>query len=125
MKKAEDTTGLSDEAGSARIETPQPGIDNAHRKRTDRGREGTPLTFYNGPRAVGHDTVQQAGEIFNAGFRRQASGILAGALIRFQRLDDQEEDREATLYASQSGEAWIGGDSRTVVVESISLLPVG
>src|ERR1700758_2305400 len=80
MKRSEDTTGLSDEAGRARIETPQPGIDNAHRnKRTEEG-DGIPFTLLR-PKAVGHATVQQPGEIFNAGFRHQISGIMLSFIL--------------------------------------------
>jgi hypothetical protein len=54
------------------MRTPQPGIDNAHRKRTDnRGRDEGSLSFLDGPRAGGHATVSQEGVIFNADLGRQ------------------------------------------------------
>ena len=51
--------------------------------------------------------------------------ILAGALLRLQRMDDEEARGEAPLYPSQSSEARIGRRAGTVAVEQLSFLPLG
>ena len=40
--------------------------------------------------------------------RNEAQSVLAGALLRFQRMDDEEARGEAEVHASQSGEAGLG-----------------
>ena len=53
-----------------------------------------------------------------------ASDLLAASLLRFQRLQPQEEDRKAAIHASQSGEAWAGGIAGAMAVEQLSILSV-
>ena len=43
---------------------------------------------------------------------------LAKAILRLQRVDRAQASGEATLHASQSGEAWVGDRTRAVAVES-------
>ena len=47
---------------------------------------------------------------------------MAGAVLRLQRLDRTQTNSEAALYASESGEAGIGGIARAMGVEQFSLL---
>jgi hypothetical protein len=81
IKKAEDTTGFSDEAGRARIETPQPGIDNAHRNKRREEGDGIPFTFLR-PKGRGTRHTTASGRDFQCRFQasgggRQASGMLS------------------------------------------------
>jgi REP element-mobilizing transposase RayT len=54
-----------------------------------------------------------------------AHAILAGAFLRFQRVDDSQARRKTAVYASQSGEARFGDFSRTMALEQLSFLSVG
>jgi hypothetical protein len=51
--------------------------------------------------------------------------VLAKPLLRFQRLDGREADRETPIHPSKSGQARIGYLTRTVAVEQLSLVFVG
>jgi hypothetical protein len=51
--------------------------------------------------------------------------FLAGALLRFQCVDDEEARGEAEVYASQSGEARIGGIAGTMALEQLPFLSSG
>jgi hypothetical protein len=53
------------------------------------------------------------------------ASVLADAVLRLQCLQRQEEDPEATLHASQPGEAGAGNSSGGVAMEQLSLVPVG
>lgn len=52
------------------------------------------------------------------------AAFLAGAILRFQCLDGEEANREASIHPSESGEARIGDFPGTVALEQLSLLPV-
>src|SRR5437588_9582577 len=54
--------------------------------------------------------------------RATGQGVLAGALLRLQRVDDEEARGEAPVYASQSGETATGGIARAMAVEQLSFL---
>src|ERR1700733_7540989 len=58
-------------------------------------------------------------------WRAEAQSVLAGALLRLQRMDDEEARGETPVYASQSGEAGLGRHSGGVAVEQLSLLSSG
>ncbi|MGA8621713.1 MAG: transposase [Candidatus Sulfotelmatobacter sp.] len=57
--------------------------------------------------------------------REPAHAFLAGALLRFQRVDDKEACGEAEVYASQSGEAGLGGRAGGMALEQLSFLSPG
>jgi REP element-mobilizing transposase RayT len=50
-------------------------------------------------------------------FGPSSAAHLAEALLRFRRLDRTQTHRETSVYASQSGETWIGGVSRPLALE--------
>ena len=54
--------------------------------------------------------------------RATGQGVLAGALLRLQRVDDEEARGEAPVYASQSGETGTGGIARAMALEQLSFL---
>lgn len=55
----------------------------------------------------------------------QAQSVLAGALLRLQRTDDEEARGEAPVYTSQSSEAGMVGAPEAVAVEQLSFLSFG
>ena len=57
--------------------------------------------------------------------RAATQSILAGALLRLQRVDDEEARGEAAVHASQSGEAGTGGIAGAMALEQLSFLPSG
>src|ERR1700719_5129141 len=50
---------------------------------------------------------------------------LAAALLRFQRMEGAQADREAALYAPESGGARVGARTGAVAVEQLSELCFG
>ena len=54
--------------------------------------------------------------------RSRRTSILAGALLRLQCMDDEEERGETAVHASQSGEARTGAVTRTMALEQLSFL---
>ena len=57
------------------------------------------------------------------GRRVEAQSVLAGALLRLQRVDDEEARGKAPVYASQSSEARLGQSTGAVAVEQLPFLP--
>jgi len=55
--------------------------------------------------------------------RAEAQGVLAGALLRLQCMDDEEARGEAPVHASQSSEARLSQRTGAVAVEHLSFLP--
>ena len=55
----------------------------------------------------------------------EAQSFLAGAILRLQRVDDEEARGEAQVYASQSSEAGLGRRTGGVAVEQLSFLSFG
>ena len=58
------------------------------------------------------------------GARRSFAQFLAAALLRFQRVEREEEDRETELHAHESGETRVGGRAAVVDVEQLPVLSV-
>jgi len=48
---------------------------------------------------------------------RWTYALLAGTLLRLQRVDQEKADREAKVHASQPGEAGTGGEARGLGME--------
>ena len=57
--------------------------------------------------------------------RAEAQSVLAGAILRLQRMDDEEARGEAQVHASQSSEARLGRRTGGVAVEQLSFLSSG
>jgi hypothetical protein len=77
-----------------------------------------------GPRVVAEQKAARSAPAKSVRGRSRPSCVLAGALLRLQRLDDEEASGKAEVYASQSGEAGVGGVSRTMALEQLSVLSV-
>jgi hypothetical protein len=59
------------------------------------------------------------------GARSNETGeLLAAPILRFQCLEQKEENREAQLHAHESGETWIGHRPEIVAVEQLPFLSV-
>ena len=61
-----------------------------------------------------------AGAVYSA--TSPAPRLLAGALLRLQRLDNEEARGETEVYASQSGEARAGRIAGAMALEQLPLL---
>jgi REP element-mobilizing transposase RayT len=87
---------------------------------------GTPSTVMqvlNGARTVTQTEAERPAPAQFVSRPTTAQSILAGALLRLQRMDDEEAHREAEVYAPQSGESRVGGKARAMALEQLSLLP--
>src|SRR5215472_12675363 len=51
--------------------------------------------------------------------------FLAGAFLRFQRVQREEEDREAELHARESDESQVGEASERLAMEQLGILHAG
>jgi REP element-mobilizing transposase RayT len=54
--------------------------------------------------------------------RGSFAAVLAASLLRFQRLESKEEDRETQLHARESGQEKAGGESEGLAVEQLRVL---
>jgi len=54
-----------------------------------------------------------------------AAGLLAGAFLRFQRVQQRQEEREAPVYARQSSASQTGEPSQGFAVEQLVVLRAG
>jgi len=66
--------------------------------------------------------IQMLKQITSRKLRPSEQPILAGALLRFSRVDGGETDREAALYPPQPGVPWIGAAAGRLEVEQLQAL---
>src|SRR6202140_4453932 len=78
-----------------------------------------------GPRAFAEEKAGRRAPKVSVRRRHFAHAVLAGAFLRFQRVDDSQARRKTAVYASQSREARLGDFSRTMGLEQLSFLSVG
>jgi hypothetical protein len=78
-----------------------------------------------GPRFVTQAQTEEPAATQSVCRRAEAQSVLAGALLRLQRMDYEEARGKAPVYASQSSEARLGQHTGGVAVEQLSVLSFG
>jgi len=66
--------------------------------------------------------IHKADDVFLWRMQRAAASFLASTILRFQRIQQRQEDGEAALYARESGEARFGETSEGLAVEQLGML---
>src|SRR5580658_8229833 len=75
------------------------------------------LEAAHGPRSVAEEEADGCTAESSVCRRDCAYALLAGALLRLQRVDDEEARGKAEVHTSQSGEAGIGEFARGMALE--------
>ena len=67
--------------------------------------------------------VRGAAAIAFRGDQRTAASVLAGAVLRFQRVQPRKEEGEVELHARESGDLRTGETSERLAMEQLEVLP--